>query len=630
MTAETQLPLFPPQVEWAPPPISTLPSWANARRVAVDVETRDDQLKTLGPGVRRADSYIVGVSFAIEDGPAFYLPCRHQGGGNLTPDEVFGYLKYQAARFKGDIVGANLPYDIDHLAEEGVNFKPRFFRDVQIAAPLVDELHESYSLEAIATREGIPGKDQKLLIEAAEAYRVNYKSELWKLPAKYVAPYGIQDVRLPLQILPRLERQIDEPDAQGHDLWQIYDLESRVLPVLVKMRRRGVRIDFDKLEQIKKWSVQQETEALNEVFRLTGVRVEVGQVWQAEAMAGPLKAIGVEPPLTKQTKAPSVTQELLDSIDHPVAGLLRRARKVNKLRTTFAESIYEHATNGRIHCSFNQLRRAKDDGSDDENGARYGRISSSDPNLQQQPGKKDPEFGLLWRQIYIPDEGAHWACCDFSQQEPRWAIHYAEAQQLVRAGEAANRYRTNPKTDSHQMMADLTGLPREQAKIIFLGLCYGMGGAKLCRRLGLPTEWVFSQKQQRNIEVAGPEGAAILDRFHREVPFMGKLTELCEEVAKTRGFIRTLLGRRCRFPKNEKGEYDWTYKAGNRLIQGTSADQTKMALVLADELDESVGDMKQAHDLAEIMIYAVQCNVPHSVGVESGCNWGQLSKEKAA
>jgi DNA polymerase I-like protein with 3'-5' exonuclease and polymerase domains len=123
---------------------------------------------------------------------------------------------------------------------------------------------------------------------------------------------------------------------------------------------------------------------------------------------------------------------------------------------------------------------------------------------------------------------------------------------------------------------------------------------------------------------------------------MGKLTELCEEVAKTRGFIRTLLGRRCRFPKNEKGEYDWTYKAGNRLIQGTSADQTKMALVLADEaghplqiqvhdeLDESVGDMKQAHDLAEIMIYAVQCNVPHSVGVESGCNWGQLSKEKAA
>jgi len=192
------------------------------------------------------------MSFAIEDGPAFYLPIRHASGENLPVENTLGYLREQASKFKGDIVGANLQYDLDFLAQEGVTFNPRFFRDVQIAEPLLDELQNSYSLNAIAERHGIPGKDQILLEQAAQAYGVNPKSGMWQLPPEYVGPYAEQDARLPLQLLSRQERRIDE-----EGLWGIYDLESRLLPVLVKMRRRGVRIDFDKLEYVENWSLQE-------------------------------------------------------------------------------------------------------------------------------------------------------------------------------------------------------------------------------------------------------------------------------------------------------------------------------------------------------------------------------------
>ena len=627
----TQLPLFAPVSDWKPPSISELPSWKDARRIAIDCETKDPHLTVLGPGVRRNDSYMVGMSFAIEDGPAHYLPIRHASGGNLPVESVLGYLKEQAKVFKGDLVGANLPYDIDFLAEEGVTFNPRFWRDIQVAAPLLWELHNSYSMQAIAEREGIPGKDMTMLNYAAEAYGISPRAELWKMHSKYVGAYGEQDVRLPLQILARQERQIDD-----QDLWDIFDLESQVLPVLVKMRRRGVRIDFDKLEQIENWSLEEETKVLKEIKRQTSINIEVGDVWRAGQLAKVLESIGVEVTLTPKTGKPSVTSALLDSIDHEIAGLIRRARKVNKLRTTFAKSVRNHETNGRIHCTFNQLRRSKEESNDQSSGGRFGRLSSSDPNLQQQPGKKDPEMGLLWRQVYVPEEGSLWACLDFSQQEPRWAVHYAEELECVRATSAGDRYREDPRTDTHAMMADLTGLPREQAKQIFLGLLYGMGGGKLCRKLGLPTEWVPSSRLGKMIEVAGPEGSSIIERFHREVPFISELSSSCSKAAEERGWVRTILGRVCHFPKKEDGSYDWIHTALNRVIQGSSADQTKKAMVLGDaagfdlqlqvhdELDLSVQDIEKAKELAEIMVTSVKCRVPHKVGADVGPSWGEV------
>lgn len=639
--------------DWRPPEISSLPSWADAKRIAVDVETRDPELRKLGPGAgRRPNSYITGISFSIEDGPGAYLPIRHDGGDNLPVENVLRYLRDQAAVFKGDIVGANLPYDIDYLAGDGIEYNnARYFRDIQVADPLICELHNRYSMQAIAERLGLPGKDESILKAAAVDYGINPKSEMWKLPARYVGPYGEEDTRLPLQILRRQERMIDD---QG--LWDVYNLESRLLPVLTKLRRRGVRIDLDRLEMIERWALEQEKLALNLVFKGSGVRINPGDVWKADAIAPALEKIGAKI-LKTPTGKPKIDKEFVASIDHDVAIQLGWARKVNKLRTTFGGSVRNHLVGDRLHCTFNQLKRQRDDGEEGTSGAAYGRLSCQHPNLQQQPARD--EFASMWRAIYLPEEGKLWASNDYSQQEPRMAVHYASLSQSLigrNAWEAAiharDQYRNDPNTDNHQMMADMADIKRKDAKEIYLGLSYGMGGAKMCVKLGLPTmmavrgprfrlydvESVEGDKLAREgakrFKAAGPEGQLLLSTFDQKVPFIKKMAKACEKRAKELGYITTLSGRRCRFPKDKDGNFDWTHKGLNRLIQGSSADQTKMAMVACDEAgfdtiiqvhDEicfSVEDEAEANEAAELMKSCTPLELPSKVDVEIGESWG--------
>ncbi len=627
-----QMPLFQPESDWRPTPVSQMPSWAFAKRVGIDTETKDPTLKKYGPGVRRRDAFVAGISFKIEDGPGHYLPVQHSQD-NLDPTHVWDYLKKQAEEFTGIIVGANLQYDLDWLAQNGVWFsKAKWFRDIQVADPLIYELHDSYSLQAISERNGLPGKDEELLREAATCWHVDPKNGMWQLPARYVAQYAIWDAELPLKILRRQERIIDE-----QDLWQIYDLESKVLPILVKMRRKGVKIDFNQLEKVERWGEAETRKALAIVKAETGRSIDWMDVWKAKALAPALQDIGVTLETTK-TGLPSIDKDLLGRIDHPVATALARARKTNKLVTTFAKSVRNHETNGRIHGSFNQLRMTKDEDKGEDKGARYGRLSSCDPNMQQQLAR-DPELGPMWRSVYIPDDGKIWAALDVSQQEPRWLMHFAELCGLPRAKEAAQKYRDDPTTDNHQMVADMCGIPRKPAKEILLGKMYGMGGAKMCFKLDLPTEWIHSSRLDRMIQIAGPEGGALIKQFDAELPFVKMLANLCDETAQKRGYILTVLGRRCRFPekKNDpKKKYDWTHKALNRLIQGSSADQIKAALVqldaagwddmalqVHDEIDGSVESRKQAEEYAEIMSTCVEANVPFNVDVELGPSWGE-------
>ncbi|APL99398.1 DNA polymerase I [Bordetella phage CN1] len=648
-----QFPLFTTvQSTWTPPDLNALPSWEGAKRVAIDCETRDPDLKKLGPGAgRRPNSYITGISFAIEDGPGGYLPIRHEGGDNLPVEAVLRYFRDQAKVFTGDIVGANLPYDLDFLAGDGIEFsRARFFRDIQIADPLICELHDSYSMQAIAQRWGFEGKNEAMLRAAAGDYKIDPKKDMWKLPARFVGAYAEEDTRLPLNILRRQEREIDD-----QDLWQVYDLESRLLPVLTKLRRRGVRIDTDRLEQIERWAYAKEAEALARVRAATGVKIAVGDVWKPEALAPALEYIGIRLNKTSTGK-PSIDKELLGSIDHPVADALERARKVNKLRTTFAGSVRDHMVNGRIHCTFNQLRKQRDD-EEGTAGAAYGRLSCQNPNLQQQPARDD--FAPMWRAIYLPEEGELWASNDYSQQEPRMAVHYAcLARDLIgqhawqSAIAARDAYRNDPNTDNHQMMADMAGIKRKDAKEIYLGLSYGMGGAKMCRKLGLPTMMAVRgprfqlfdvnspegkrlvEEGARRFEAAGPEGQRLLDTFDSKVPFVKKLAKACEARAKAVGYITTLSGRRCRFPKDRDGNFDWTHKGLNRLIQGSSADQTKAAMValdaagfdmiiqVHDEIAFSIRDPKEGEAAAEIMRTCVPLELPSKVDVEVGPTWG--------
>jgi DNA polymerase I-like protein with 3'-5' exonuclease and polymerase domains len=326
----------------------------------------------------------------------------------------------------------------------------------------------------------------------------------------------------------------------------------------------------------------------------------------------------------------NIDQVLLESAKHPVADSILRAKKLLKLQRDFVCGIQKHTVNGRIHCTFNQLKREQDGGGDDTSGAAYGRLSSQNPNLQQQPARDD--YAAEWRAIYVPDTDI-WASLDYSQQEPRWLTHYAELTGCSGATIAADEYRNNPKADNHTMMAELTGLPRGQAKQIFLGKCYGMGGAKFAKTLGLPTSTKM-MNDGRLIEIAGPEAQKILDQFDAKAPYVKQLATRAEARAKEKGFVVTVLGRKCRFPKDENGRVEWANKALNRIIQGSAADQTKQALVNAhaegirvqlqihDELGLSVESLADAERLSQIMVECVPMRLPSKVVTKSGKSWG--------
>lgn len=652
------LPMFAPKSTWRAPELGALPSWREAKRIALDVETKDPTLTTLGPGVRRG-GYITGYSFGIEGGPKHYIPMRHEGGDNV-PDAgaALRYLQDQMKIFRGEIVGANLGYDLDYLMEEDVDFSNvTRFRDVQIAEPIIDELQDRFSLDVLGKKYVGEGKNDELLRQAAIDYGFDPKKEMWRLPARFVGEYAEDDCDLPLRVLRKQEEILAR-----EKLDKIWELESRVLPVLVKMRRRGVRIDFDHLDKVEKWCLREERAAADEVLRHSGVDIGIGNVWQAEVLAVPLRKMGHELPVnvSKAGKiSPSVKADWLKEVGKkcPVARAIGRARKVNKVRTTFAASVRTHSVRGRVHCTFNQLRKNSDDGSggsesEETEGAAFGRLSCVDPNLQQQPAR-DPELGPMWRAVYIADEGKIWCANDYSQQEPRWAVSYAErltpemysmegklctmhqARLTVQAAqEAAQKYRDDPSTDNHQMMADMAGVKRKDAKEIYLGLTYGMGGAKLCRKLGLATKWIDT-KRRGKIEVAGDEGQALLDRFDGKVPFLKLLAKRLAQDAERRGWILTEGGRKCHFPeKPGGGGYDWTHKALNRLIQGVSGDQTKTALVhldqegyyiqlqVHDEIDGSVENEEEAAAMAQVMVDALPSTVPSKVDTELGASWG--------
>ncbi|MGZ8364790.1 MAG: DNA polymerase [Nitrospira sp.] len=665
--------------------MAQLADWGSARRVGIDVETRDDSLKELGIGVRRG-GYVVGISLSIEDGPTYYLPIRHQLGQNLPVDEVLRYMRDNAARFKGAYVGANLSYDLDYLWEEGIYSPNARYLDVQVADPLLGELELSYSLKNIATRWGLPGKDEAELERAAKAFGVHPKSGLWKLPPEYVGAYAEQDTKLPLELMRRMEKLLDE-----QDLGEVWQLESDVLPVLVKLRRRGVRIDVERLSRIREWSKLEEQKELDFIKRETGITLGLECAHRTSDILPILDQLGISAQrvvreVDKQTQKESektiiaVDAILFRAAKHPVTQAIQRARKLGKLRNTFAASIDRYMVNGRLHTTFNQVVREADFGKDSLEGGRFGRLSCKDPNLQQQPARD--EFAKEWRSIYIPEEGSTWGCLDYSQQEPRWTTHWAAMLNLNGAEAAANEYRNNPKADNHDMMAKLTGLPRKAAKTIYLGLCYGQGGARLCEDLGLPVEHALSYQQDgrfqmeylpdrwaaqfrekelasmgcvrfKNWPAAGPEGRNLLEQFNGNAPFIKELAKIASKKAEKVGFIKSASGRRMRFPYKLKNPrlpadhpdnmqtYDWTHKALNRLIQGSAADQTKRAMVLIDrempksflqlqvhdEMDGSFGSTSEMKQMAGIMRDAwPNTLVPFRVDIEAGPSWGEIKE----
>jgi DNA polymerase I-like protein with 3'-5' exonuclease and polymerase domains len=613
--------MFAPESDWSIPEI--FPKFADNERIAVDLETYDPHLLTSGPGWATNRGHIVGVGVATKDWKG-YFPIRHEGGGNLDEAVVLRWVKNTLSSTKREVIFHNALYDVGWLRREGVDVKGKIL-DTMFAAPIVDENRYSYSLDSLGHLYCGEKKDESLLQDAALAWGINPKSEMYKLNSKYVGPYGEQDAALTLKLYEKLKLEIQEQNLE-----QIYDLECRLIPLLIEMRWRGVRVDEEKADQISKDLSLKEQKLLVEIKRKYGEDVNL---WANASLQKVFDKNNLPYPRTEKGMA-SFQRQWLESHEHELPKMIVQARKLNKARTTFIEKmISEHAVEGRIHAEAHPLRN-------DAGGTVSGRFSYSNPNLQQVPAR-DPEIGNLIRSIFVPEEGCQWGVFDYSQQEPRLTVHYANLMNLIGAKDAVNAY-TDKNADFHQIVADMAKIPRKQAKNINLGLSYGMGKSKLVRELGLDDA----------------EAEVLLGQYHEKVPFIKGLQDQCARVAMDRGYIRTLAGRRCHFdlwehkydksvplPLEEAREKygdvlkrSYTYKALNRLIQGSAADMTKLAMLglweegivphvqVHDEVDISIQDDEQAAKVSRIMENCVELAVPLVVDTELGPNWGSTEE----
>ena len=618
----TQIPMFQTKSEWAPP--SILPDLTEKKEIAIDLETRDPSLIKQGPGWATGNGEIVGISLATNDWFG-YLPIRHQGGGNLDKSFIINWLSKQL-NTPSDKIFHNALYDVGWLKREGIELKGKI-QDTMIAAPLINENRNRYSLDSLGAEYCKERKDETLLKQAAKEWGINPKSEMWKLPAKYVGLYAEQDAALTLKLWNEMKPVLDKQNLNS-----IYELESGLLPLLIEMRWRGILIDQDKAGQTSEQLKQKEKQALKEIKAISGVSVEI---WASASVAKAFDKLNIKYPRTIRTNAPSFTSQWLENHTDTLPQAIVKARKLNKIRTTFIDKmIFEHLHNGRIHGQLHPLRS-------DNGGTVTGRFSYSTPNLQQVP-VKDPELGRLVRELFIPDDNAFWGTFDYSQQEPRLTVHYSSLTKQLGAQQAVEEYQ-NEEADFHQIVADMAGIDRKKAKMINLGLSYGMGRQKLTMSLG----------------ISEVEAEQLFARYHKRVPFIRGLTNACMRKASNKGFITTLLGRRCRFnlyePQGERGiplPYDqavakwgerglvraYTYKALNRLIQGSAADMTKRAMLdlwkegyvpyvqVHDELDLGISTKKETEQIKEIMENCVKLQVPNIVDIEIGKSWGTAIK----
>ena len=606
-----QIPLFEPQSKWRPPAV--LPELDSV--ISIDLETHDPNIKKSGPGYKRRDGKVVGVAIADKH-HQLYLPFDHFGGDNLDKQTILSYVKC-AINKADEIIMANATYDLGWLETLSLSVSCPV-RDIQVAEALIDEEKFSYSLDSIAKKYLKKGKKEDGLQNAADTYGINAKSDMWKLPARHVGKYAEADARLTYDAY---QHQIPILKEQG--LWTVWELECELIPVLVYMSRMGVPVNLDAAEQLNNDLKIKESALLNEFKTL--------DIWSPQQLGKYCESLGLVVPRTEKGNY-SVAKDFLLHCEHPQVKKIQEARSINRLRKVFIEDIILNQNhNGRIHADFRQT-------ASDEGGTRSGRLSSSNPNMQQVPKRSD--IGKAIRQLYIAEQDSLWCKADYSSQEPRLQVHYALLGQfgkpLPGAEQALDAFTRGEKL--YTFFEKTTGLPYDTCKMLCLGISYGMGMSKMAKTLGISDE--FCKTTMR--------------KFNKEAPFLKILFDNVMNRASTKGYIKTILGRRARFdfwtndfnntPVKTYGYAKSKYpdgqlfrafcsKALNRLIQGSAADQAKVAMVHAykagmdlrlpvhDEINAMVADKQESNKLKEIMEQAIPLKVPVIADIDLGGTW---------
>ena len=613
-----QVPMFTPETEWIPP--THLPDLKDHKEIAIDLETRDPGLKHSGSGSVNGNGEVVGIAVAVE-GWSGYFPIAHEGGGNMDRALVLDWFE-EVLHTDATKIFHNAMYDVSWIRSMGFYIRGGII-DTLIAASLIDENRWGYALNALGKQYVGMGKNEKILTDAAKAWGVDPKAEMWRLPAPLVGEYAEQDAVVTLKLWHALQHEISK-----QDLWDVFNLETNLFPCLIDMKFKGVRVDVEQANILKQELIKEEKDIYQGIHKLVGFDVEI---WAAASIAKAFDAVKLPYDRTEKG-APSFTKNFLATHPHELPKAIAHAREINKAHTTFIDTIIKHEHNGRIHADINQIRS-------DDGGTVTGRFSYSNPNLQQIPAR-NKDLGPKIRALFIPEKNHTWGCFDYSQQEPRIVVHFASLLKLEGSQTIVDQYNAG-EADFHQMIADMAGIERKQAKTINLGLMYGMGKNKLMAELGLMKE----------------AAEDLIRTYHQKAPFVKMLSEQVSRRADDSGKIRTIGGRLCHFDLWEPHGFGikkplphadalrehgpgikraFTYKALNKLIQGSAADMTKQSMLalyqegviphiqVHDELDISVESPEQAEKIIKIMEAAVELRVPNKVDFEEGTNWGDI------
>ena len=619
--------MFAAATEWVCP--ENFPDLKEHKYIAIDLETRDPNLKSKGSGSLIGEGEIIGVAVAVE-GWSGYFPIAHREG-NLPRKKVLDWLQ-EICLLPSTKIFHNAMYDMCWLRAYNIKVNGHII-DTMVMSALVDENRYSYSLNSLCYDYLGEVKDESLLTTAAEKAGADPKAEMYKLPAMYVGNYAEKDAELTLKLFKFLSVEI-----RKDNLTEVFDLETRLFPCLIEMKVKGVRVDVERAHLLKSKLSEEEKQLLLKIKKETQVDV---QIWAARSIGKVFDKLSLPYNRTLKTQAPSFTKNFLQVHKHPLVQCIAKAREINKAHTTFIDTIIKYQHRGRIHADINPVRGEK-------GGTVTGRFSYSNPNLQQVPAR-NKDLGPLIRSLFLPERNHTWGCFDYSQQEPRLVVHYAAASPKLREDDEVksivDRFKNN-NVDFHQTVADMAGIERSQAKTINLGLFYGMGKAKLQAELGLSTK---------------EEAEKLFEKYHSRVPFVKDLMNNTSRDSQRNGYITTLLGRRCRFDTWEEAAFRpgrltspmtwdeasskfgennirraYTYKALNKLIQGSAADMTKKAMLdlyeeniiphiqIHDELDISIASEQHANKIIDIMQNAVKLHVPNKVDYESGENWGDI------
>jgi DNA polymerase I-like protein with 3'-5' exonuclease and polymerase domains len=635
---------------WRPP--FELPDLRRVDLIAIDTETKDDRLRAdMGSGWPFRAGYICGISVAYRtegETRGLYFPIHHPDSQNFTPEQVYQWMRDHIAagvRF----VTQNGLYDWGWLrAEAGIHMPPgERLEEIGALSTMVDENRFKYSLEVLCAWRGLPGKDAALLHQGIEALGLNDnrrkkvapQSHIWQLPAHYVGPYAEADAVNSLLLYENLDPILDSEGTRT-----AYRLECDILPMVLEMRLRGIRIDLDAAGCARDLLLRKRDAALVEISKKLGCATSMHEIQSRTWLPQTFDRLGIKYPRTEKGN-PSFTSGKtgwMAKHEHWLPPLIATTNKYNKAAADFVQKLIDYTVNGRIHAEINPHRS-------EDNGTKSFRFSYNDPPLQQMPAR-DEELAPLIRGLFLPEEGEVWAKPDASQQEFRFVVHYANQHNLRKAAEAVARYLNDPDTDFHALAATITRLERAAAKTINFGKIYGIGIKSFAAQLGKPL----------------PEAQKIYQQYDRELPFISQLDKLYRGQAYQQGYITLYDGARRHFDRWAPGG-KWKKKAGpceleeaqrrlkdpkhpwyrrgplyradartalNALIQGSAARHTKLwmravwregivpLLQMHDCLDCSVQSREQAELVARLGCEAVQLDVPMRVDLKYGRTWG--------